>query len=470
MRALRDGETLLDEREAAREVLALAAHERQTVKGMEARERVDVADLGGERPAALRGAFRLVVVRRAVEDADAQHAERRIDEGALQLVVRAAALGERGVGKLPRLAVERDRVAIGGQGLGRVRRLEERRDRLAPIVAAREMVREQREPRRITAAALALEQRPDALVQLASLPQEQGLVRDFLDQALAETVLVGRENVLAVNDAASLETLELARDVDALAGEDLGELRAAELAPEHRRDLGDALRLGAETVETRADQLLDRVGNADVVGGAGEADVVVAAQEVAVLDERAGDLLGEEGVALRRGADASLERGRQPAAGDAAHDRAHVLVRQRAQVEMRQRGRRPPRRLVLRAVAHDQHHGCAVHFGHGERDHLARGVVHPVQVLEDHDNGTVLAREPHELGDGLECHLPVLLGRHVRGCRASGRGADARSRERRRAPRPPRRPCDTSRAAGRHSRCRSAGAACRSSARRECSG
>jgi len=105
-----------------------------------------------------RGAFRLVVVRRAVEDADAQHAERRIDEGALQLVVRAAALGERGVGKLPRLAVERDRVAIGGQGLGRVRRLEERRDRLAPIVAAREMVREQREPRRITAVALALEE------------------------------------------------------------------------------------------------------------------------------------------------------------------------------------------------------------------------------------------------------------------------------------------------------------------------
>ncbi len=123
MRALRDGETLLDERQAAREVLALAAHERQAVKGMEARERVDVADLLGERPAALRGAFRLVVVRRAVEDADAQHAERRIDERALQLVVRAAALGERGVGKLPRLAVERDGVAIGGQGLGCVRRL-----------------------------------------------------------------------------------------------------------------------------------------------------------------------------------------------------------------------------------------------------------------------------------------------------------------------------------------------------------
>src|SRR5215475_9569946 len=99
------------------------------------------------------------------------------------------------------------------------------------------MVREQGGALRGHLSRLRLQQGPDALVQLAALLQQQPLVGDLLREALAEAVLVAREEALPVEEASLLERGHLAVDVDALALEQRRELVPAELSAEHGRYL-----------------------------------------------------------------------------------------------------------------------------------------------------------------------------------------------------------------------------------------
>ena len=115
------------------------------------------------------------------------------------------------------------------------------------------------------------------------------------------------------------------------------QLLAVELPAEHGRHLHHALRLRPETVEARADELLDGPRHADLVDRPGEAHLAVAAQEIALLDERARDLLGEERVALGLLHDAALELSGERAAGDGADDLDGLVVRERAERELRER-------------------------------------------------------------------------------------------------------------------------------------
>ena len=169
------------------------------------------------------------------------------------------------------------------------------------------MVREQGRALGVGLAGHRLEKPTDAVVQLAALAEQQALVGDLLRQALAEAELVAGEQALAVDDAAFLERRELELDVDRLAGEELDELLAVELPAEHGGDLHDALRLRSEPVEARSDQLLDGPRHADLVDRTRETDLAVAPQQVSLLDQRPGDLLGEERVALGLLHDALLE-------------------------------------------------------------------------------------------------------------------------------------------------------------------
>src|SRR6266702_3362946 len=76
--------------------------------------------------------------------------------------------------------------------------------RASPLVAARVVVREQRRALRPRFTPPGLEQERHALVELAALLQEQAFVGDLLRQALAEAVLVARQQALPVEDAAAL--------------------------------------------------------------------------------------------------------------------------------------------------------------------------------------------------------------------------------------------------------------------------
>ena len=191
-------------------------------------------------------------------------AQSRLDEPSAQLLVAIGVVPQRRLGEIPRLAVEIEGAAVRRQPLRLGGRPQQHLDRLLAVVAVRVVVRDQRRPLGAVAAA-ALQQKPDALVQLAPLPDQQPLVRDLLRQALAEPVLVGREHALAMNDAALLELAQLRGDVEPLVGEQLLEPRTAELAPEHGGDLGHSLGLGPEPIEPGGEHLLHRARNADLL-------------------------------------------------------------------------------------------------------------------------------------------------------------------------------------------------------------
>ena len=149
---------------------------------------------------------------------------------------------------------------------------------------------------------------PDALVQLPALLQEQPVVGDLLREALAETVLVVREQILAVEDAAAFELGELRGHVDPLAVQQRSSWSRRNCRPRTAADLHHALRLGAEPVETCRDHLPHGAGNAESprrgrVSEAGRPS----SRHVALLEQGARDLLGEERAALRLAEDPLLE-------------------------------------------------------------------------------------------------------------------------------------------------------------------
>src|SRR5207249_11706231 len=152
-----------------------------------------------------------------------------------------------------------------------------------------------------------LEEKPHALVELAALLEQQAFVRDLLRQALAEAVLVARQQALAVEDAAALELGQLALEVDAFAVEGPRQLPAMELPAEHGGDLHHALGRRPEPVEPRRDHLLHRARDADLLERAGELPRAAVRDPVALLDERAHDLPGAAGAAPGPGAEEALE-------------------------------------------------------------------------------------------------------------------------------------------------------------------
>src|SRR5262249_44710785 len=108
--------------------------------------------------------------------------------------------------------------------------------------------------------------------------------------------------------------------------------------------------------ETCADELLHGPRHPDLVDRSGEAYLsAVAAQQVALLDERPRDLLREEWVALGLLHDAAFELRRQCAARDAPDDLGGLRVRHRPTRQLREGGLHAPRRLMVGAMT-DQHH------------------------------------------------------------------------------------------------------------------
>ena len=99
--------------------------------------------------------------------------------------------------------------------------------------------------------------------------------------------------------------------------------------------------------------------------------------------------------------DPPLERCGQRSTDAGADHRRGVRIGERLQVELRQGRLRLPCGLVLRPVCHQQHRS-RVESARREVEHLARRVVDPVQVLDDHDDRTLRRGACDELIDGLE--------------------------------------------------------------------
>ena len=239
-----------------------------------------------------------------------------------------------------------------------------------------------------------------------------------------------------MDDATAPQLGELVLDVDLLVGEELDELRALKLPAEHRRHLGDPLGGGREAIQARRDDLAHRPGNEDLVHRTGQPHAAVVHGEESFLDQRAGDLLREERAALGLGEDARLELVRQCAAAEGAGDAQHVGLEQRPQMHLRHRRLGAPLRAVFRPVADQHQHLRATEAVHHHLEQFLRGLVDPVQVLEDHHHRCATALGGHELGDRLERLALQPFEREVGGQRGRARRGRGTTADRRRPPSP----------------------------------
>ena len=123
------------------------------------------------------------------------------------------------------------------------------------------------------------------------------------------------------------------------------------------------------------------------------------------------ELLGEEGVALGAPGDLVGRDGVVGGALDAGDELAHGVVGQRGELDVLEpRDARPHgERLVegvaavevVGAVGHDETDGRGEAAGQQEGDEVARGVVGPVDVLDDDEGGLRVAERREQGMDGL---------------------------------------------------------------------
>ena len=148
-------------------------------------------------------------------------------------------------------------------------------------------------------------------------------VGDLLREALAEAVLVVGEQASCGGRCRGARASPSSARRRCPRPRAAARAGAAELAAEHGGDLDHALRRAAPSRSSRAAITSCTVPGMRISAiGRVRRHFAVAADDVALLDERARDLLGEERAALGLRDERALELGGQRAAGDGADDRA----------------------------------------------------------------------------------------------------------------------------------------------------
>ena len=169
-----------------------------------------------------------------------------------------------------------------------------------------------------------------------------------------------------------------------------------ELAPDDGGRLDGPLRLFGEAVEPRHDHSLNRVGHVDLVHRACELVPSVRRAQSAGLEERPRHLLDVERVPFRLGEDELLEvRGHAGAEQSGRHGRC-ILLGEAFEVDVREVGAQSEGLVPARPMREHEHDGLAGHVIDEIRQELRRGVVDPVEVLDEQDlwaDGGCLERE-----------------------------------------------------------------------------
>ena len=124
-----------------------------------------------------------------------------------------------------------------------------------------------------------------------------------------------------------------------------------------------------------------------------------------------GQLLHEEGVARSLGEDEVAELGDHlPFGEDGLDEFGAGGEGELVHPDGRVRGFAPPAVGVLGPVEEDEEDGGVREPADQVVQELLRGLVDPVEVLDDEDEGVLLALPDEEVPQGLEDPLPLLLG------------------------------------------------------------
>jgi hypothetical protein len=273
----------------------------------------------------------------------------------------------------------------------------------------------------------------DPPVELLPPGLEQALVGRVPHQRVLERV--ARPAAAPEDQLRRLELAErVAQPVVAEPGHGRQQL-AAELPPDHRRDLGHLLDR-RQPVQPGHERVLERRGDRQRRQRAGQLVPVADVPEQARLQHRLGQLLDEQRHPVRPGQDLveHLRRQRlapgQPLDHRPALPPAEPAERERGDVPVARpgRGEAGPRR-------DDGEHGQALHaLGHQAQD-LERARVGPVDVLVERQHGPARGQARQLVEQDLEGALLALLRAEIQR-RVAARGRDAEQvGEHRRAPR-----------------------------------
>ena len=316
--------------------------------------------------------------------------------------------------RLQRLLVERHRFAVR-EGVGRLLGgLHEVLQRLPGVFRLRKVIREHLI---LLGEALGIEfldrPRDDAMQLLASLPQKR-VVGDLMGQGMLEHVRELGEERLLVDQLDGLQIpQELLRALADVA--DPVKEAPGELAPDDRRELERLLGGVGEPVDARHDDVLNRVGDDDLVEAGAEHVAVIHAPNGAKLLQRLDDLLNKERIALRLPHDEGPQVLRQIARAERGVRHLYaVLVRERREGNARVIAVLAEGMPVAGSVGEDVENPVCRNAVGGEEEAFLARLVDPVQVFMDQDLRSH-GRGPHEeAAEGVEDLAATLLRVHRR--------------------------------------------------------
>ena len=205
----RDRHRLLDQGQRFGEALAVAGQDHAVIRE-ERRHRFFRPGLVGNGTTALDRAPRVRVVGRPVKNRDADEAQSRLDEPSAQLLVAIGVVPQRRLGEIPRLAIDPG-AAVRRHPLGVARRPQQHLHRLLAIVAAREVVRQQRRPLGAGSPLPASSISPMRSCSWRRCRSSSPSYATSWVRLSPKRYSSFGEEALAVNDAAALQLVQLAR-------------------------------------------------------------------------------------------------------------------------------------------------------------------------------------------------------------------------------------------------------------------
>ena len=247
------------------------------------------------------------------------------------------------------------------------------------------------------------------LVERAALPFEQAVVGDLLRQHMPEAIGgLGQDGGL-LDQPRAFEPVERGRRIGAWS-QHLAEQDAPELTPDHRGHTEHIPRIPIEAIEPGANDGLHRIGQPQHFDAAGRHRFAIVRRHRVFLEQRAAHLLEEERVATRPFVHTRGKRVGHPIdVKHGPHDRGRGIARERRELNARGAICTPGERARLRPARHHDHQRMRVDNLEKPAQRVARRLVGPVPVFEQHERRGPPCQRDDDRGQRLRQRHPEVL-------------------------------------------------------------
>ena len=250
-------------------------------------------------------------------------------------------------------------------------------------------------------------------MQLLPPPYQQGVVGHVLDEGVLEHIRQFGEETPLVDQFKRLEFLERGLGVGPQLGQAVEET-TREFASDDRGELEEPLRGVGEAVDAGHNDVLDGVRNDHLLDGPGQDRLLSGLANGPYVLQRFHDLLHKEGIPLRALGDQALECCRETLGGKQCLRHLDAV----SDGKCRQ-GDPGIVRTFLKgvdipgAVRQDTEHPGAGKTVREERQKCLGGLIHPLQILKDHDLWAHCRSADDDVPHGVKDLATALLRVHA---------------------------------------------------------